>query len=417
MDFFKIHILKDDRSFSPFYFYDIFLEELAFAYKKSKYVNFFLFNFDDVKTPRNYYIDPISIPLLLSLFEHLRDFQGESLNLIIANNQSTNKIIGFLDRADFFNIAGNNRNPNFPLGRELLRFDKNFIGGFYHKEQRIEHRVRGYIREEIALGDKLNWENTENIELRNYLVEHFSYKVKEHFAPLLYNNNISPVDVTNYIGILAELITNGVLHSNKPVYALMFTDSYKTKFSISDNGIGLFNSISSKEDNFWYKKFELSSLIRKDGVYLRKQYIKDSLLSIFETLYYSMLKDRVGLFDLLCKVVIEGRGYFRLHNEDCQIVISHRMIGVLDELFELRKSIRIVHSQFIYKKTSMEIYELEIAKKALMARDLIKKFFIETINKVSDDIRFSSIRMFKVKLKGVHIEVELPILSSIDDSF
>ncbi|MBK7587902.1 MAG: ATP-binding protein [Bacteroidetes bacterium] len=87
---------------------------------------------------------------------------------------------------------------------------------------------------------------------RDFLISHYTYQVREHFEELLFDNEFTEYLHDTYIDILSELITNGVLHSKSNTFALMFVDKYKTKFSISDNGIGLEESIRTKMKPSYY---------------------------------------------------------------------------------------------------------------------------------------------------------------------
>ena len=64
--------------------------------------------------------------------------------------------------------------------------------------------------------------------------------------------------------------------------------------------------------------------------------IKKYTYSIFETLYYSCLKDRKGLFDLICSIVLDGQGIIRIHNFSVQLIISSKVENELKKLNDLR---------------------------------------------------------------------------------
>ena len=130
----------------------------------------------------------------------------------------------------------------------------------------------------------------------------------------------------------------------------MFVDRFKTKFSISDNGIGLEASIQTKAPSFYYKPQSLNaSLSSQQGLKNISDKILNNLYAIFETLYYSSLRERKGLFDLMINVVLNSKGYFRLHTENCQVIISNRMMDELIELGNYRKEIYKLHCDFSLK--------------------------------------------------------------------
>ncbi len=407
-----ISILENRKTFSPFYFYTEFLQRVASFYKEfsNETIRFSLIEENDFEASFGvYYIDPISLPLLLSLAEQLRKYHGETLNLSLSNNSSTNEVLAFLDRADFFHLVGDNSNPTYPIGKKIFKFDRRYLGDFNSNNQRLEHKIRGYSLNDDNLRAKIEGFIPER--QRDYLVEYYTYKVKEHFGVLFQSNQYTKELVFDFIEILAELITNGVLHSSSDAYALMFSNSEKTSFSISDNGIGLFGSLLSKETgnvSTYYSKFELFKELQKINNLKISNQIQDSLLSIFETLYYSLLKDRKGLFDLMCNVVLNCNGYFRLHNENAQIIISARMINELNELVLLRTNILNIHKLYLFEQISTEQFNQEIKQQANKAKQKFTDLVTLIFSKYHNDIKYSSIRFYEVKFKGVHIEVEIP---------
>lgn len=308
-------------------------------------------------------------------------------------------------------MAGDNKNPNFPNGKNILVFDEAYLGGFKGRNIRTEHKLRCYSLKDDGLLEIIEGIKDNESAQRDYLVEHFSYKVKEHFYDLLFENESSNHLTNTFIEILAELITNGVLHSKSDAFVLMFSDRFKTKFSISDNGIGLYKSLYEKANsNQFYEKFNLLEKLIKDFPLRVDGEIKKSALILFETLFYSMLKDRQGLFDLMCNVVINCGGYFRLHTDNAQIIVSARMLNELSLLKDIRKEILKLHNKNLFEiidkkdflKEMLVLVEKGEKQIIVLAHSIFKKY--------SQDTRFSSIRLFEVKFKGVHIEVEIPNL-------
>ena len=137
-------IIKSDTVLSPYKFYTEFLVDVAQVYRdKPEKIRFKLFeNGDDKIYDSNYRIDPISIPLLLSLFEQLSKFHNQPLNLQLYNNAATLPVLEFMDRAGFFRISGAQNFYTQPQGRNILNFDTGFLGSFSDKRQRSDHKVR-----------------------------------------------------------------------------------------------------------------------------------------------------------------------------------------------------------------------------------------------------------------------------------
>ena len=401
----------ENNKFTSFYFYNFFLKDVAKSYTldRDNPVELIL----SIETGDNliidkYFIDPITLPLLVSLGEQLKKYHHNNpIKLHLINSPSTNQLLEFLDKADFFHLVGKNNNVYFVGGENIFQFDENQLGGNYKGNiQRPTHKIKGYSLKYDNLDEILvGIDNDE--DKRDYLVQHYSYQVSLHFEPI-FKENPYISSSNKYVEILAELITNGVLHSKSNVYALVFSNGFNTKLSISDNGIGFFESLSKKEDKDFYKKFELYKELYEILTIKVSDGIKKSLLSIFEALYFSMLKDRYGLFDLISNVVIETGGYFRIHNENSQIIISQRLINELIILTEIRNDIIINNSKLKYARITEVEYRNFICDASEKCKLALIKFAKQLFDKYSKDVQFSSIRFFEVKFRGVHIEVEIP---------
>ena len=408
----SINIFEKGKTFSSYHFYNNFLKDVASFYRshtKDDIIEFNLAIDDEIPESNSFFIDPITLPLIASLSEQLMKFHNSPLKLNLSNNYNTNNLLAFLDRSDFFYLLGDNTNPTFPRGRKIFSFDNRYLGNFNNKLQKPEHKLREYSLKEDNLEEEIKEKQTKE-DQRDFLVEHYLYKVKEHFGVLLNSNDITKEMSYEYIDILAELITNGVLHSESNTYVLMFTDRFKSKFSISDNGKGLYNSLTEKDvsDINYYKKFEIFDELKNVNILNINEQIENSLLAIFETLFYSMLKDRNGLFDLMCNVVLNCKGYFRLHNENAQIIISARMLEELEKLYLNRQNIKSVHNKLLFEELTKIEFDTEIS----LIVEKVKMEFVELaksiFKKYTVDTRYSSIRLFDVKFKGVHVEVEIP---------
>jgi hypothetical protein len=410
----QIPIIFKDKSLTPFVFYTEFLLNVANYYSKQKNkvnsVEFKLIEGNDLEfTQKRYYIDPITLPLLLSLFQQLRNYHKKPIKLHLSNTPITIDVLEYLYRSQFFYITGDNINPNFPLGRNILDFDDVYLGGFKGKSIRTEHKLRCYSLNDDNLKNKLTEITEGEPAKRDYLVEYYTYKVKEHFYDLLFENDTTNHLTNEFIEILAELITNGVLHSKSDAFVLMFSDKFKTKFAISDNGIGLYESLNNKEDaSEYYVKFELLKSLSGSFPLKIDENIKNSVLILFETLYYSMLKDRQGLFDLMCNVVLDCSGYFRLHTDNAQIIVSARMLNELDNLYQTRLKILSTHHSLLFGKIKNEDFKETMTNLKEICKKQISELAVSIFKKYSEDTRFSALRIFEVRFKGVHIEVEIP---------
>jgi hypothetical protein len=412
-----IIILKNNITFTSREFYQRFLGDVAHYYPNSDPIKFRLIDGnDDTAATDKYRIDAVAIPLLLCLAEQLKGSQnGKPLQLDLLNNYATIPLLEFLYKGDFFNIVGTNKNPFFPIGRNLFQFNDEYLGGFEGKKYRQEHKIRAYSQSDDYLSVTTVKEYLKSLdsddERRDFLIGKYSYDARDHFSELLqseyidksnkqvkYYNEFTAENSGFFIDILSELISNGIMHSKTDVYAAMFVDRFTTRFSIADNGIGLKESLSQKDESTeYYKKMELSSMLKNVTPISLPDAMRDNLTIIFETLFYSMIKKREGLFDLMSNVV-DGNGYFRLHTECAQIIISKRMGQYINKLQELRKQIR----------ESYYIDESMLPALVNQAQNIFKDFYRNTLLKYNEDVKYSSVRFNKVKFNGVHIEVEIP---------
>ncbi len=410
----KIPIISKDKSLTPFVFYAEFLHEVANFYlehrNESSSIEFKLIEGNDLEfTRKKYYIDSITLPLLLSLFYQLRNFHKKPIKLHLSNTPITIDVLEYLYRSQFFYITGSNNNPNFPLGRNILDFDDVYLGGFRGKSIRTEHKLRCYSLNDDNLNVRLSNITEGEPAQRDSLVEFYTYKVKEHFYDLLFENDTTSHLTSEFIEILAELITNGVLHSKSDAFVLMFSDKFKTKFSISDNGIGLYESLKNKKDTGeFYEKFELLKSLSSSFPLKIDDNIKNSVLILFETLYFSMLKDRQGLFDLMCNVVLDCSGYFRLHTDNAQIIVSARMLSELQNLHNTRMQILSTNHSLIFGKIKSDEFKERMKNLKVICKKQISELAISIFRKYSEDTKFSALRIFEVRFRGVHIEVEIP---------
>ena len=400
-------VLYNNEKLTPYIFYSKFLKDVARHIKEFDDINFKLFeNGDDYLYDSNYNIEPITIPLLLSLMEQLSKYYNKSITLYLYNNIATNKVLNFLFKSDFFYVAGNNTNPTYPYGRKIIKFNEAYLGDFKGKKHRPEHKVRCYSLEDNNISKELETFNTED-EQRDYLISKYIYIVREQFQNLLYDNENTTDNSELYIEILSELITNGVLHSKSNTFALMFVNKFATKFSISDNGIGLTESLKNKTSDYLYNPLELKNALDNIKTININDKILENLNYIIEALYFSSLKDRKGLFDLMLSVVLESNGYFRLHSENSQIIISSRMANNLTELSDLRTKLFKIHREILINGEKQNNREDMIIIKSNIKQEFIN-LYKNICEKYNQDHRYSSLRFFSVKLRGVHIEVEIP---------
>jgi hypothetical protein len=404
-----INITKESESkFTSFKFYNRLLKDVALYYKENQY-------YQETKNPPDFsffeksFIDPITLPLIITLGEYLKKFhekispQNSKIKLCLDNDLYNNDILKFLNSSDFFKIVGNEHKYR----RNIFTYDPRMLGAFTNKKiQNPDHKVRGYsLNDDDILINLVNIEDYE--DKRDFLIQYFTHIVNDHFKELL-NSTYAIQHKNEFIDILSELITNGLIHSYSDAYAMMFTNQYKTTFSISDCGRGLYDTISTKPDDKFYKSLILFNILKQNKYCKINEAFEKSAYSIFETLYFSTLKHRRGLIDLIINVVNKYNGTFRLHNVNVQIIVSSRMYNEIEPIITLREDILDLWNKKKFKMIEQKDFEKEMIEKSELAFNLFVVLAESIFKKYSEDIKFSSIRFFNINFNGVHIEAEIP---------
>ena len=175
-----IPIIDSNITFTPLVFYTDFLNKLANFYKgsPSHEVVFRLFeNGDNEIYNSTYRIDPIAMPLLLSIIEQLSKFHKKPLSLLLNNNHATSSTLEFLYRANFFKTVGGRDYLN-QSGNNILSFKEEYLGAFKGKEIRKEHLIRSYRKEDYS---KIDFLTENDILLRDEVNSLTTYYVQKHF--------------------------------------------------------------------------------------------------------------------------------------------------------------------------------------------------------------------------------------------
>lgn len=396
--------LKDGTPFTSFRFYNEFLPELSQYYRTAANK----FEPPELVLDNDLVLDPATLPLLITLGAYLKDFHKKRVTLLFENDLVSNHVIKFLQRSDFLHIVGDNINPNFPLGRRIFQFDERQVGDFRSKqEQRPDHKVRIYSVTDQGIAALTRSDASEEVK-RDDLIEHFSFLVNRHFKDLLADSLTGDQTKRDVVRTMAELITNGLFHSESDTYVMMFSNRYKISCSISDDGIGLYPTISKKEPTAYYRPLEVYQELQQKVTLRMSTEVQRCAFTIFETFYFSMLKNRQGLFDLMLNIVLNCKGYFRMHYDSVQIIVSARMLPQLEELQTIRNKIARAHSRQNFGQLGESEFTTEMKVHAAEAKNAILSLALNVFQKYSQDIQYSAIRMFAVKFRGVHIETEIP---------
>ncbi|PTQ92010.1 hypothetical protein C8P68_1156 [Mucilaginibacter yixingensis] len=400
--------LKEGTPFTSFRFYNEFLKELSQYYRTAanKY------DPPDIVLDNDLVIEPNTLPLLITLGAYLKDFHQKRARLIFENDLVSNHLIKFLQRSDFLYIIGNNMNPTFPLGRRIFQFDERQVGDFRSKkEQRADHKVRIYSLDDSAMASVVDSKCSEEAQ-RDDLIEYFSFSVTKHFEELISDADTDNRTRRNVINTMAELITNGLFHSKSDAYVMMFSGRFKLSCSIADKGIGLYPTIADKPPTSYYEPLGVFKELEGRVRLKMSAEVQKCAFSIFETFYFSMLKNRRGLFDLMINIVVSCKGYFRLHYDSVQIIVSSRMSRELTELQEIRIAIANTHSQAGFGEIAEDEFLERMTMLSQKARQAILQLALTVFQRYTEDVQYSSIRIFSIKLPGVHIETEIPKIAN-----
>ena len=179
-----VPIIENGKNFTPLFFYTDFLKKLASFYKENKNeeIKFKLFEKgDDEIFNSSYRIDPISIPLLLSIIEQLSKFHKKSLQLMLNNNHATLSVLEFLFRANFFKTVDHSSE-----GNNILNYNSDYLGAFTGNLIRKEHIIRSYKKNDYI---NINFDQENEISLRDEVNSLTSYNVQNHFQELLFDND------------------------------------------------------------------------------------------------------------------------------------------------------------------------------------------------------------------------------------
>lgn len=401
----EINITKSEyRTFTTFKFYSQFLTDVRNFYSHNRNTEPPTFSFLE-----SCYIDTSCLPLIISLGNSLKQFHNKPIPLLLNNIPGTlsNKVLNFLELSDFFYLVGDNSNTHYPIGRKIFDFDNRMLGwNTSNLTVRKEHKVKGYSLTDIKIP---NFNKLPENNQRDKLIEHFSLVVDSDFDDIFFDNEITTEKRYQFIDYLSELITNSLLHSDSDCFLSFHTNKFKTAISISDSGIGLYNSLKSKSvPSGNYNPTQLTNTLKSILKLKLDDRVQDNFLSIFEALFYSCLKDRRGLFDLMTSIVLQGHGIFRIHNYSVQLIISSKLDSELNKLTKIREAIFKNLVNLKNAEGNSKIINESLKEFSEKAKHVFIDLFTKIISNYSNDIRYSPIRFYTVEFKGVHIEAEIP---------
>lgn len=84
------------------------------------------------------------------------------------------------------------------------------------------------------------------------------------------------------------------------------------------------------------------------------------------------------------------------------------MKSELDELYTTRQQIIKCYTSRLFEKINIKEFEAEMGVLVNKGREQMLHLAKSIFNKYNKDTRFSSIRIFEIRFRGVHVEVEMP---------
>ena len=241
---------------------------------------------------------------------------------------------------------------NLVRSHELFTLDEKFIGGY------TSHNINPECNTYIFLNGVSKDEIRTDLKRSETIIE---------FLSETHNSDVTE----NVLRLMTEICHNACNHSGSNCFATFQSNlgrnvKYKKAFiAISDFGEGFYNSLTSKSSTEYQSLF----IKRLNGSTVSEY---SNILAILDAIYFRKDYTEYGIYQVISNVLAKN-GLVRIHSEDTQLVITANN------------------------------FKRFIADWNVLLRELSKASYSEL------DIQFSPIRKTETKLKGVHIEFELPI--------
>jgi hypothetical protein len=338
------YIVKFDEDVTSFFFYNKMLPSLHEYFKFHRDSDLY-FDFSDVE-----FVNPLVIPNILTLAVILKEYFGQPVRLFIPWKP---RLLSYLADIKFIDIV---------TRYSLFDIDEGYIGDY--ETHKIKEECKTFV---------FSYDSDEEYIYNSISLSNEIFKNIYRDDP-----NISVEKLDNLKKILTEICKNGCSHSKSMCFATMQTNlSRNIKFkkayiSISDCGIGYYDSIRSKILDSGFLPYFMD---KDDYLKLEAIYEKD-IAGILEAIFFRRDQAIYGMYDVINRVVAND-GIVRIHS--CQ-------------------------TQLIFTKNNFSHY-LNDNKKLL---NDFKTKYDESI-KSNLNTKYSSVRNSEAKFKGVHIEIEIPI--------
>ena len=342
----RLYKITFPENVTPYaYYYDII--PLLHNYFEENKQDYIVFDFSNVE-----FINPLVIPNLLTTALILRSYFSKPVKLYIPWRPS---LLSYLADIDFFSVSKR---------YGLFDIDERYIGDF--PIEVINSECKTYFFDE-----KSSLTNIKIVLSESYNIIKLLHKDSGEF---LRDSNDNFLKIFN---IMAELCYNACLHGSSQCFATIQTNIGKNvKFkkayiSISDCGKGFYSTLLDKirkdED------FTLNFCSKEQFLELQEE---KNLIAMLEAIFYRKPSKNYGIYHIF-KYIVNQDGVMRIHSEDTQLIITKN-------------------------NYTGELEDLQILKDNLVG--ILKQSILGKI-----DFKYSPVRKAKSKLKGVHIEIEIPL--------
>ncbi len=295
------------------------------------------------------YINPNVIPNILAIGLILKNFYLHPVRLFIPWKP---KLLSYLFDINFLTIV---RKYN------IFKIYEENVGDFPINCMNSEYRT--YYFENGTNKEDIRYDLQKSISvIRNLYEGKSSDEYDDELKKIIY--------------IFTEVCHNSSNHSEGMCFATFQSNinenvKYKKAYiSISDCGIGYYNSLLKKIENN-----DFIPIMCNKHEFLELKANKN-FIAIIEAMYFRRSSTNYGLFHVI-SAVMAANGVVRIHSEDTQIIITNKFYEeyLKDLNFEDKQKINILLECF----------------------------------KIGENNNFSNVRNYDNKYKGVHLELEIPI--------
>lgn len=300
-----------------------------------------------------------SIPLIMGILDIIYNVDEEKVPLELISRP---QLLYCLYHALFFHYA------DYELG--YIEYNRKVMGGFSNyvdKEYRNAHIM--HIYEPKSNFFCYSEIEQENIRYQTYEVMRYHYILRDFGTVLNDIKTLWTDEMEHYKTLVAEIITNAILYSSSLCYALLYTDKYKTMFSVCDVGSGFNHSLEKRRESGLYPIEKVKEFAHYKNIYEEKYYIYklEDFFDIMEVLFYSEIQNKINLF-FLKNLIVNSGGVLRIHSRDAQVIFN--------------------------------------TKSCKGCRKGITDCMGCLLSRTSPELKYSPVKFFKSKLKGVQIEIE-----------